>query len=90
VLSGRNWLGITDSFHGYLLYRPAGDTNKTIWVTLEKVEWSYSGAATKGTNGVWSLDSSFPIPPVNPIGSDTAELPTWNRYILPLTVSPDN
>jgi hypothetical protein len=90
ALPARKWVNINDSFHGYLLYRPNGDTNNTIWITLCKLEWSYSGSATKGTNGLWSLDSGYTLPPVNPSGVDTDELPTWNRYVFPLTVGPDN
>jgi hypothetical protein len=76
-LAGDNHVSSSDQFSGYLMYRPAGDTNSTIWVTLQKVQWSWSGAATKGTNGVWTLDTGYPNPPINPAGTNSTTLPTW-------------
>ena len=84
------WTSASDAFTDYLVYRPAGETNSTIWVTLCKVNWSWSGAATKGTNGVWTLDSGYPAPPVNPIGSNSIELPAWNGTPFSLQTVPDN
>ncbi len=84
------WASADDHFSSYLVYRPAGDTNKTIWVALRKMEWNWSGGATKGTNGVWALDSGWPSPPVNPASVDTDALPIWSGDGLSLPVVPDD
>lgn len=84
------WASADDSFTDYLMYRPSGDTSSTIWVTLCKVDWHWSGAATKGTNNVWTVDSGYPAPPINPTGVDSAVLPAWNSVSFLLPTVPDN
>ena len=73
----KRWISANDSFNGYLVYKPVG-TN-SIWVTLKKIRWGWSGAATK-TNGAWNLDFGSPANPANPVGEDSVELPTWRGY----------
>ena len=90
ALYGEKWASANDQFTGYLMYRPAGDTNHTIWVTLREVHWSWSGAATKDTNGIWTLDPGYPPPPVNPVSADSVTLPTWYGTQFSLQTEPDN
>ena len=88
-LSGNKAVAIpTDIFTGYLMYRPVG--TESIWVTLREVSWSWSGAATKATNGVWNLDSGYPTPPIDPVSEDSTRLPTWNGIANRLPDQPDN
>ena len=81
------WATRSDNFTGWLVYKPAGDA---IWVTLREVHWSWSGGASKDTNGVWTLSSGYPPPPANPSSEDSIDLPTWNGATITLQKVPDN
>ena len=81
------WASGSDSFTGWLVYKPAGDA---IWVTLRELHWSWSGGASKDTNGVWTLSSGYPPPPANPSSQESTDLPTWNGATLTLPILPDN
>jgi len=81
------WVSISDSFTGWLVYKPVGDS---IWVTLRKLQWSWSGGASKDTNGSWTLSSGYSPPPVNPASQPSIELPTWNGATILLRPVPDN
>ncbi len=67
------YASVNDHFQTYLMYKPDGDNS--IWVTLQTLNWSWGGMATKGTNGVWSLSNSTLT---TTEGSDSTILPQWN------------
>jgi len=66
----------SENFKTYLMYQPTGG----IWVTLESMTWSWSGAATKGSGNVWTLNSGSSHS-TNPSGSSDTTLPVWNNNI---------
>jgi hypothetical protein len=68
-----------DAFQTYLIYRPNGADS--IWVTVGKLSWSWSGTATVRRNA-WSLTASSAPFPVNPNGNTSIhELPAWNGVL---------
>ena len=87
-LSDKKWFSGDDTFTSYWVYKPAGADS--IWVALRELHWNWSGAASKDTNGVWTLDSGYPNPPVNPVGVESIMPPTWNGVIYGLPIVPDN
>lgn len=66
----------SEPFRTYLMYQPT----RGIWVTLGSLPWSWSGAATKGTAGVWTLDAGSSHS-TNPGGSNSTALPVWSSNI---------
>lgn len=65
----------------YLMYKSSKD--KSIWVTLGRLDWYWRGAAKK-TGDKWTKDAflnadDFPSPA--PVGVDSVELPLWRRSI---------
>jgi len=87
----------TDHFHTYLMYKPAGANS--IWVTLSRMDWSWSGFATRNigssldqssTYGDWSLDKNadgtlkITYPASPPVGVTSTELPVWGNYYTSL------
>ncbi len=66
----------SDSFSMYLMYAPSGGID----VPLIKVDWSWSGNATR-TGSQWTLDSSSNIPSNSTptvSGSDCTSFPLWS------------
>ena len=50
-----------DSFNTYLIYKPKGHEDHTIWVTLSVIEWGWSGTAiydTTVTPSKWKLEDT--------------------------------
>ncbi|HRT09469.1 MAG TPA: hypothetical protein P5233_13900 [Candidatus Paceibacterota bacterium] len=84
------WVSASDRFSLYVVYKPneAGQ-GSNIWVTLRKVEWSWSGAASKDSSGAWTLDQGYPAPPVDPVSQDSVFQPTWNRIAIEIPEVPD-
>ncbi len=77
---------INDSFRGYYMFKmapgqsdPNNDYPKTIWVSLGRLDWSYTGTATK-TNGTWSL-TSYKNPLSYIAATSPSELPTWSSTL---------
>ena len=69
----------SDAFQTYLVYRPDG--SDSIWVTLGKLAWSWSGTATLRENA-WSVSASSAPFPANPNGNTSIhELPAWNGVL---------
>ena len=78
-----------DSFHTFLMSGPAG--TDSIWVTLGRLDWSWSGAAhrigelpdgNEGDNGGGRQGRNWNGPfgaqwTVNPAGVATSDLPQW-------------
>jgi hypothetical protein len=69
---GGSWISINESFKAYCQFRPNdGDPNQNIWITLGRVDWSWTASAARGEDGGWSeydfcppptfsLESAFP------------------------------
>ena len=67
----------SDAFQTYLIYRPNG--SDSIWVTLGRLSWSWSGTAVF-RNNTWSLNGSSAPYPRNPSGNTAIhELPSWSN-----------
>jgi hypothetical protein len=65
-------VSITDSFKTYLVFKPTGDS---IWVTLGRVDWGWSGYAVVDADGTGDLiDSSTNAPTY----TNTDEFPVWS------------
>ena len=64
-------------FRTYLMYKPPSPGS--IWVTLRVLTWGWSAGATKGADGIWTVDKGASAPAPEP-GIDRAELPQWNNY----------
>jgi hypothetical protein len=79
---------ISDSFRSYYMYKLApgqiGPISypKTIWVSLGRVDWSYSAIVSKDSSGKWVLTSSSP-PPAQIVAKPPVELPSWKHTYLP-------
>jgi hypothetical protein len=73
-LSGQNCtkLSTTESFVDYFMYQPTAGSRPSIWVTLEKGTWGWTGSATL-KNGAWSGSGSVSTPTY----SSSTELPWW-------------
>ena len=81
-----NWYYRQDNFKTYLIYRPEGDEDSTIWVSLAVLDWGWYGLAfcnNTATNN-WELDNG------DIIGADvngkvtnslTSYLPEWTENI---------
>ena len=65
----------SESYSMYFMYKPTGTA---IWVPLRKVDWSWSGDATRNGQN-WNLDSSNHS--ANPASADCTSHPTWNGKI---------
>ncbi len=63
----------SDFFQTYLMYRPDGDS---IWVSLEVIDWSWAGSATKTTTG-WQGGGEAQ----NDEKQETDKLPVWTGYV---------
>jgi hypothetical protein len=67
---------VNESFQMWLMFKPTGVTEPTIWVPLRIVNWNWAGDAS--LNGAtWVLNSSSRS--VNPADADTTTHPTWSR-----------
>ncbi len=66
-----------DTFQTYLMYQPPGAGSE--WVPLVRMNWSWSGAATKDGYGLWQL--SDPQPP-SPTFTSFPSFPNWSHYIF--------
>ena len=69
---------IFDQFEDYVVFQPA--IAGSIWVTLGKTSWSWSGATTF-QNGVWTPATGSVSPPAGPDSSD--DFPNWNHIFSP-------
>ena len=65
------------SYTMYLMWQPPG--NNSIFVSLAKVKWGWSGTASEH-NGVWQFDSGSGSPVQQ---SNTDELPQWTTNAYP-------
>lgn len=75
VVSYARTLSRSDRFKTYLVYRPSGADS--IWVSLGRLDWSWSGGARReGRRGRWNGPLN-PLWTTNPVGSPTSELPEW-------------
>jgi Divergent InlB B-repeat domain len=81
-LTGATAASGNDAFQVYLMYQPPGTSS--IWVTLTKLSWSWSGSVSL-VNGSWavSADSSFFPSPAGAVvkGALSTELPTWSGNV---------
>jgi hypothetical protein len=74
--AGMKELSANDSFHLYLMYKPAGDDS--IWVTLRLLDWYWNFSAhLVGSN--WVVDSSSY--PTQPLVVNSIELPQWLGFV---------
>lgn len=67
-------VSVNDGFEMWLMYQP--DLTGAIWVPLRKLTWSWSGAASRGSGDIWTLNSSGKT--VTP-AVDTTTFPIWTR-----------
>lgn len=65
---------INDSHQMWLMFKPTGVTESTIWVPLRKVDWAWSGQTVQN-NGVWQLLNSTHTN--NPPDVDSTSHPVW-------------
>ena len=63
-----------DHFTDYLMF--ISDREGSVWVTLRKMQWNWSGSATN-TAGGWVVDSQSNT---KSNSSDSTELPVWTNY----------
>jgi hypothetical protein len=62
----------------YLMFKPSGTDSS--WVTLNKLNWVWHGAATfnRGSSPHQWTETSI-TEPMNPSGSDSTEYPVWSQ-----------
>ncbi len=71
-----------DSFHLYLMYRPDGADS--IWVTLQRANWSWKGETTRigapasAANNWNAISGGAMTNDAN--GADTTDLPVWDHH----------
>jgi hypothetical protein len=63
-----------DNFRLYLMYKPSGDDS--IWVTLRRLDWLWSGAAARNESDEWVMESGQSSSQ-NPGSANSIELPLW-------------
>ena len=63
-----------DEFQLYLMYRPSGVDS--IWVTLRRLDWFWSGAAVRDGNDEWIMESGQ-ASSQNPGSVNSVALPLW-------------
>ena len=76
TVQGKDEISVEDQFELYLMFRPVGFDS--IWVTLCKLEWSWTASAFF-VGGEWIMNSGQ-IPANNqnpPSGIQSIELPQW-------------
>ena len=74
---------VCDELSMYLMYKPTGTA---IWVPLRKVDWDWSGHATR-SGDTWTLQSSSHA--TNPASANCTIPPTWSGNALSLTYEKD-
>ena len=67
------------AFNTYLIYRPKGAANSTIWVTLSVIDWGWRGTA-EYKNGQWTLTDGGTTGGGN--GNATSVLPEWSDNVF--------
>lgn len=80
IAFGRGWreVEINDSFQMWLMFKPTGVSESTIWVPLRAVNWGFSGKAVlSGTT--WQLMNPNPSQPTNPPDADSITHPRWTQ-----------
>ncbi len=76
--SGFTYVGRTDNFKAYFMYRPDGAGS--IWVTVGVLEWNWYGSISRPTTfNSWTLETAGYTP--NPVGHEASELPEWTTTI---------
>ena len=61
----------------YLMFKPDGDADKTIWVPVQYLNWGWRGKAISNDGGhTWTRDSGAHTVP-RPSFSDTTVFPVW-------------
>ena len=81
---GDAWNAATasDSFDTWVMYRPAsvsGSGQGTIYVPLQKLTWSWGGAANLSQYNIWSVDQTQSFIQGTPTNTDT--YPSWSLSI---------
>ena len=68
----------SDSYETYLIYKPEGHEDHTIWVTLSLFKWSWVGMVVYNTTtGEWDL--TMGISSSGGLGTPTSHLPEWDK-----------
>jgi hypothetical protein len=78
VFSTLQSLSFSDSFQTYLMYRPS--TPGSIWVTLNLLNWSWSGSAMMPGGG-WVAGPADQYTAPAPTGTSSTALPQWTLRI---------
>ena len=69
-----------DSFDTYLIYKPKGHNDHTIWVTLSVIHWGWSGLAIyNASTNKWQ--APFPTLSGGGNGTPTSYLPEWDKRV---------
>jgi len=69
------------AFNTYLIYRPKGAMNSTIWVTLSVIDWGWHGIAEfNTTSNKWGLTSGYTTGGGD--GIATSFLPQWSGRVV--------
>lgn len=81
VAAGDLKVSADDSFKNFLMYKPEGDGN--IWVTLSVIEWSWGGtAAWDAASKKWNVSRS--VPPAKALTGPTPRTYRSGRIISPI------
>ena len=77
LVKGCNYESRTDAFRDFFMFQPTADNSgSSIWVTLERLEWSWSGASQYSSK---TKSWGQPISPTANLGSPygSSDLPYW-------------
>jgi Bacterial TSP3 repeat len=80
VTSDTFWTNANDQFDDYLVFQ--SDRPGSIWTTLRKLHWSWSGFATNGPTG-WTMISQSNSK-TNSV--DSTQLPVWTNAVIYIPV----
>ena len=81
LVDGISYAMMWNQFKLYFVYRSA--IPGSIWTTLKKFDWKFTGTITRADNGTWPVPADkrnvHPTPGEPAAGADSIELPTWQQ-----------
>jgi hypothetical protein len=73
-------LSVNDQFTDSFLFRPAGNNNNNVWVTIGQLKWSWGGNVSQsGLAGQWTITPGTSFVSPGP-GTQSSWLPYWPNY----------
>lgn len=69
-LTGRTYIAIQEGFQDYVRFKPDGADS--IWITIQRIDWSWVGSAT-ADNGWFPVSGSV----ASPVAFDDSTFPFW-------------